>query len=112
MIDPIQQAISLYSAGQFADALAAIQPLIEQPTPLAQAVLADALHIAASCALALGRATDAEAYWRQCIAVKADFAVAYNSLGLLLKQQKRLPEAEAVLLASGGSPPQPSGPPS
>lgn len=91
-----QRAVSLYSEGKFAEALATVKPTLKLTAGVAQGVRAEALNIAASCSLRLNRLADAETCWRQCIEAQEDFAAAYDGLGMLLKSLRRPAEAVAV----------------
>ena len=88
---PCPSAITLYSRGRFAEALAAVEPQIQ-----AQTADAEALNIAGACLLAMDQKAAAEAYWRRAIAENPDYAEAHNNLGMLLHELERLPEAEAA----------------
>ncbi|MGF6724702.1 tetratricopeptide (TPR) repeat protein [Paraburkholderia sp. GAS41] len=76
--------------------MALLQPVLEAPESVAEDLLVPTLNVAAVVALGLNQLADAEKYWRQSIAVKPDFADAYNNLGILLKGLNRLAEAEAM----------------
>jgi tetratricopeptide (TPR) repeat protein len=92
-----QQALTLCFAGQFADALALLQPeldALQDANPDAEPdALAQTLNVAAIAALGLDRQDDALAWWRQCVEIKPDFVDAHHHLGLLLKARGRLAEA-------------------
>ncbi|WP_175772712.1 tetratricopeptide repeat protein [Paraburkholderia phenazinium] len=95
-IDPVTQtdirrAVSLYSAGRFTEALAAIKRVLQS-----HPANVDALNFAAACSLRLGRNVDAEAYWRRVIKMKPEYADAHYNLGLLLQKLQRLHEAGAA----------------
>ncbi|WP_233805132.1 tetratricopeptide repeat protein [Paraburkholderia sp. HP33-1] len=90
-----QRAVSLCSAGQFADAFALVTPLLEDST-LPNDQRADALKIAGACSFALGRWADAEHFWRQCLYLKPDYADVYASLGALFRSLGRLPAAKST----------------
>jgi len=91
-----QSAASLCLAGQYAQALSMVKPVLESHPALTGGALAEALNIAAVCSLGLSQFADAQAYWRQAIETKPDFVDAYNHLGMLLKGLGCLPEAEAI----------------
>lgn len=96
----LQRAISFCQAGNFAEALALLQPELELAherleSPATQTRI-EALNIAAVCALGLGQLAQAEVYWRQSIEEQPDFIEAHNNLGILLKGLNRLPEAEGL----------------
>jgi tetratricopeptide (TPR) repeat protein len=93
--DIIQQAVSVCSAGQFAQALSMVTPVIEDATRPTD-VRADALNIAGVCSLALGNMADAEKHWRQCLRVKPGYAAVYGSLGSLFRSSGRLSSAKAM----------------
>ncbi|MFM0739344.1 tetratricopeptide repeat-containing glycosyltransferase family protein [Paraburkholderia xenovorans] len=103
-LDPLrhlnQQAVALCSTGQFADALSLVAPLLDaRHNASANASLegfADTLNIAGSCSFALNRFDDAEAYWRECLRAKPDYAEVCSSLGMLLKSLGRLSAAKAM----------------
>ncbi|MGF6964790.1 tetratricopeptide (TPR) repeat protein [Paraburkholderia sp. WC7.3g] len=90
-----QRAVSLCSAGQFADALPLVAPLLEDCT-LPTDQRADALNIAGTCSFALLQWTDAENYWRQCLYLKPDYADVYASLGSLFRTLGRLSAAKST----------------
>jgi Tfp pilus assembly protein PilF/ADP-heptose:LPS heptosyltransferase len=95
-IDPatqtnIRQALSLYSGGRFAEALAIIKRVLQlHPANV------DALNFAAACSLRMDRNLDAETYWRRVIKEKPEYADAHYNLGLLFQKLKRFQEAEAA----------------
>ncbi|KXU82615.1 hypothetical protein CI15_34455 [Paraburkholderia monticola] len=90
-----QRAVSLCAAGQFADALPLVAPLLEDSTlPIDQR--ADALKIAGACSFALCRWADAENHWRQCVYLKPDYAEVYASLGSLFRSLGRLSAAKST----------------
>ncbi|CAE6719119.1 hypothetical protein R70006_01604 [Paraburkholderia domus] len=91
-----QQAASLCSAGQFAEAWSLVKPILEPRADVAEDSRADALNIAGACSYGLGSLTDAENYWRQCLRAKPGYAEVYSSLGMLLKSVGRLSAAKAV----------------
>ena len=93
---PHQLAVSLCSAGKFAEASALLRPVLESRGRVDQQVLVETLNVAAVCALGLNQWTDAENYWRESIQLQPDFIDAYNNLGILLKGLNRLQEAEAM----------------
>lgn len=80
----------------FADALAKVQPLIDADPPIDPTALAEALQIAAVASLGLGRADDAEAYWRRSIAANPAFVDAYMNLGTLLAGLNRRHDLAAL----------------
>jgi tetratricopeptide (TPR) repeat protein len=90
-----QRAVSLCAAGQFADALPLVAPLLEDSTlPIDQR--ADAFKIAGACSFALCRWADAENHWRQCVYLKPDYAEVYASLGSLFRSLGRLSAAKST----------------
>ncbi|MDT8838913.1 tetratricopeptide repeat protein [Paraburkholderia fungorum] len=91
-----QQAASLCSAGQFAEALALVKPLLDPHAAVSEDARADALNIAGACAYGMGNLPDAENHWRQCLRARPDYAEVYSSLGMLLKSLGRLSAAKAV----------------
>ena len=91
-----QSAASLCLAGQYAQALSIVRPMLEPHAVLTGSALAEALNLAAVCSLGLGQLEDAQAYWRQAIEIRPDFVDAYNNLGMLLKGLGCLPEAESL----------------
>ncbi|PZR50899.1 tetratricopeptide repeat protein [Paraburkholderia fungorum] len=91
-----QQAASLCSAGQFAEALALVKPILDPHAAVPEDARADALNIAGACAYGMGNLPDAENYWRQCLRARPDYAEVYSSLGMLLKSLGRLSAAKAV----------------
>jgi tetratricopeptide (TPR) repeat protein len=91
-----QLALSLCAVGRYAEALALLKSVLDSRESVADHLLAETLNIAAVAALGLNQLAEAENYWRQSIAVKPDFADAYNNLGILLKGLNRLQEAEAM----------------
>lgn len=91
-----QQAASLCSAGQFAEALALVKPILDPHAAVPEDARADALNIAGACAYGMGNLPDAENHWRQCLRARPDYAEVYSSLGMLLKSLGRLSAAKAV----------------
>ncbi|MFM0733088.1 tetratricopeptide repeat protein [Paraburkholderia sediminicola] len=91
-----QQAASLCSAGQFAEAWSLVKPVLEPRADVSEDARADALNIAGACSYALGKLLDAETYWRQCLRAKPAYAEVYSSLGMLLKSLGQLSAAKAV----------------
>jgi tetratricopeptide (TPR) repeat protein len=90
-----QQAVTLCSTGQFADALSMVTPLLDDTT-LPNDTRADALNIAGACSFALRNLADAERHWRECLRVKPAYAEVYDSLGSLLRSRGRLSAAKAM----------------
>jgi tetratricopeptide (TPR) repeat protein len=90
-----QHAVALCSAGQFAEALSIVTPLLDDAT-LPNDTRADALNIAGACSLALRNVVDAENHWRQCLRVKPGYAEVYGSLGSLIRSLGRLSAAKAM----------------
>ncbi|MFM0499761.1 tetratricopeptide repeat protein [Paraburkholderia caffeinilytica] len=91
-----RQAALLCKNGQFADAWLLVKPILEPSAEVSEDARADALNIAGACSYGLGRLSDAEAYWRQCLRTKPGYAEVYSSLGVLLKSLGRLSAAKAV----------------
>ncbi|USU20487.1 tetratricopeptide repeat protein [Paraburkholderia fungorum] len=91
-----QQAASLCSAGQFAEALALVKPILDPHAAVPEDARADALNIAGACAYGMGNLPDAENHWRQCLRARPDYAEVYGSLGMVLKSLGRLSAAKAV----------------
>jgi tetratricopeptide (TPR) repeat protein len=91
-----QQAASLCSAGQFAEALALVKPILDPHAAVPEDARADALNIAGACAYGMGNLPDAENHWRQCLRARPDYAEVYSSLGMLLQSLGRLSAAKAV----------------
>jgi tetratricopeptide (TPR) repeat protein len=83
-------------SARFTDALEKVRPLLEMQPPLADAMLAEALQIAAVSSLGLGLLDDAESYWRRAIAAKPGFVDAYMNLGTLLNGLNRLHDKEVL----------------
>jgi tetratricopeptide (TPR) repeat protein len=94
----LQAAVLLYTNKRFADALTALQPILQQPT--ASATRAAAFNLAGVCAQNLERLADAEQCWQRALEDKPDYAEAHCNLGTLFKRLDRLPEAEASFLAA------------
>lgn len=90
-----QQAVTLCSAGQFAEALSMVTPLLDDTT-LPNDTRADALNIAGGCCFVLRNVADAERHWRECLRVKPAYAEVYESLGSLFKSLGRLSAAKAM----------------
>ena len=95
IVDIYQQAVSLCSAGQFAEALSKVTPLFEDTALLAD-VRADALNVAGVCSLALANMADAERHWRECLRIKPGYVAVYGSLGSLFRSSGRLSAAKAM----------------
>ncbi|KFX65271.1 tetratricopeptide repeat protein [Paraburkholderia fungorum] len=91
-----QQAASLCSAGQFAEALALVKPILDPHAAVPEDARADGFNIAGACAYGMGNLPDAENHWRQCLRARPDYAEVYSSLGMLLKSLGRLSAAKAV----------------
>jgi tetratricopeptide (TPR) repeat protein len=90
-----QRAVSLCSAGQFADALSLVIPVGDDAAVPLDA-RTHALNIAGACSLALLKVADAENYWRRCLQLKPDYAEVHGSLGSLFKSLGRLSAAKAM----------------
>ncbi|TDY21220.1 Flp pilus assembly protein TadD [Paraburkholderia sp. BL6665CI2N2] len=93
--DTNQQAVSLFSAGQFAEALSMVTPFVDGDA-LPDDAFADALNIAGACSFALQHPAEAESYWRRCLQRNPGYAEVYGSLGMLLKSLGRLSAAKAM----------------
>lgn len=93
--DRYQAAVSLYSSGRVHDALAMLEALIESTTH-DRAGRAQALNLAAACALRLERKADAERYWRMAIDADSHFPQAHYNLAVLLHGVARWEQAEAA----------------
>lgn len=89
MTAPLEQAIALYSSGQYP---AALELAVGELPPL--------LDIAACAAYARGAKAEAEKYWRAAVAISPGFSRAHNNLGLLCAEGGRLAEAEAAFRAA------------
>jgi tetratricopeptide (TPR) repeat protein len=87
--DRLAAAATLFHAGQYARALAALG----DP---AHAAGIDALNLAAACARALGDPTRAAQWLRQAVGRDAGHAPSWNNLGILLQQQGDASGAEAA----------------
>ncbi len=88
-----QAAVSFYTSGNALDALTTLDPLIaaggaKRPDR------AQALNLAAACALRLDRKPDAERYWRMAIEAEPGFAQAHYNLGVLLHGLEQWAQAE------------------
>ena len=92
--DWLDQAHQYCAAGDYTQALALARTAAEAQAVAAQQ--APALNMIALCLLGLSRAGEAEAHWRQCIAVDPAFDEAYPNLGALLQSANRLDDAESV----------------
>jgi tetratricopeptide (TPR) repeat protein len=90
-----RQAVALFSAARFAEALSMVTPLLEADA-VPDDARADALNIAGACSFALQRPADAENQWRRCLRIKPGYAEVYGTLGMLLKSQGRLSAAKAM----------------
>jgi tetratricopeptide (TPR) repeat protein len=95
IVDINRRAVALFSAGQFADALTLVAPLVDD-SALPDDSRADALNIAGACAFALHQADDAERHWRRCVELKPDYAEVYGSLGGLFRARRNLQAAQAL----------------
>lgn len=93
-----EAAFAHYSGGRFAEALAALTALFGGAATAEQR--ADALNLAAACSLSLGRAGDAESFWRRALEATPHNAQVHNNLAALFKQLGRLDEAEAACRAA------------
>jgi Flp pilus assembly protein TadD len=89
MQDTLNEAIRLYNAGDYAEALATAERFL-QAAP--EQVLA--MNIAAACLGIMGKLHEAESYCRRILALQLDHADTHNNLGVLLKRQHRFAEAE------------------
>ncbi|KMQ81270.1 hypothetical protein BPMI_02033c [Candidatus Burkholderia pumila] len=86
-------ALGHYRNGQFEQALQALHPLLTQ-TP----VDAEALNLAAICAIDLGRNEEAQAFLQRVVAANPKAAgIHVINLGNLLLDRRSLPEAELAL---------------
>ncbi|QYD68005.1 tetratricopeptide repeat protein [Paraburkholderia edwinii] len=94
----LQAAVLLYTNKRFADALTALQPILQQRT--ASATRAAAFNLAGVCAQNLERLADAEQFWQRAIEDKPDYAEPHCNLGSLFKRLDRLPDAEASFRAA------------
>ncbi|MCC8393253.1 tetratricopeptide repeat protein [Paraburkholderia sp. MMS20-SJTR3] len=92
----LPEATALSAAGQFADALALLTPLVGENACPEDAEHADALNLAAMCAMGAGRPAQAQALWLRCMQAKPDFADAYLGLGAMLATLNQLAEAAEV----------------
>lgn len=93
--DRYQEAVSLYSSGRVLDALTALEALIESNRH-DRTGRAQALNLAAACALRLERKLDAERYWRMAIDADPRLAQAHYNLGVLLHGLERWAQVEAA----------------
>jgi tetratricopeptide (TPR) repeat protein len=89
-----QAAVSLYQSEDIAGALTTLGPLLEARKDR-RADRAQALNLAAACALRLARKPDAERYWRAAIEADPRFAQAHYNLGVLLHGLGRSAQAQA-----------------
>ena len=87
----IAAAIDLFNEQRYSQAMAQVAGLLE-----GEAASVDALNLAAACARALGRADEAERYWRLALARDPRHAASWNNLGILLQHEGRAAEAEAA----------------
>nr|MBV6630136.1 tetratricopeptide repeat protein [Oceanococcus sp. HetDA_MAG_MS8] len=87
----LQQAIQLYSQGQFAACLNQIQTVLGSNPENGQA-----WHIAAAAAFAMQHHQDAELLWRTAIEKAPRLIEAHYNLGVLLYQTQRREEAAAA----------------
>ncbi len=94
--DRQQEAAALCAQGRFADAFAAIAPLVGQQACADDATRIDALNLAALCAMGSGQAAAAEALWQRCIDAQPQHMEAYNGLAAMLTALGKLPAAETV----------------
>lgn len=92
----LSEATALSAAGQFADALALLAPLVGTDASSEDAEHADALNLAAMCAMGTGQLAQAQALWLRCIQAKPDFADAYVGFAAMLATLNQLADAEAV----------------
>lgn len=90
-----RQAVSLFSAARFAEALSRVAPLLDADGVTNDA-RADALNIAGACSFALQQFAEAESHWRRCLRIKPGYAEVYGTLGMLLKSLGRLSAAKAM----------------
>lgn len=97
--DRYQTAVSLYSSGNVAAALTALEPVLEAGVPDG-AERAQALNLAAACALHLDHKLDAERYWRMAIEADPHCAQAHYNLGVLLHGLDRSAEAQTCYRAA------------
>ncbi|WP_312552796.1 tetratricopeptide repeat protein [Massilia sp.] len=87
----IAAAIGLFNSQRYPEALAQVAGLLE-----GDGANVDALNLAAACMRALGRADEAEHYWRLALAREPRHAASWNNLGILLQQAGRAAEAETA----------------
>ncbi|HBZ05017.1 MAG TPA: hypothetical protein DEP03_01135, partial [Massilia sp.] len=80
----IAAAIGLFNSQRYPEALAQVAGLLE-----GDGANVDALNLAAACMRALGRADEAEHYWRLALAREPRHAASWNNLGILLQQAGR-----------------------
>lgn len=90
-----RQAAALCSAGQFAEALSMVAPVLAD-TSLPQDARSSALNIAGICSFTLHQPDDAERYWRECLRINAGYADVYSNLGMLFKSLGRLSAAKTM----------------
>ena len=80
MQNQIKSAISLYTSGQFQEALESVKNLIKE-SPI-EAILH---NICGACYSALGHTEDAIDSFTEAVVIKPDYAEAHNSLGVSLQ---------------------------
>ncbi len=94
--DRQQEASALCAQGRFADAFGMLAPLVGTQAQADDALLADALNLAALAAMGAGKPDAAQALWQRCIAARPAFEEAYNGLAAMLTALGQLPAAETV----------------
>lgn len=94
-----QTALALYSSGNVLEALTVLDPVLEPGVP-GSAERAQALNLAAACALRLDRKLDAERYWRMAVEADPHNAQAHYNLGVLLHGLDRFTKAQACYRAA------------
>ncbi|CAB3760086.1 tetratricopeptide repeat protein [Paraburkholderia solisilvae] len=94
----LQAAALLFSNQRFADALSALQPILQHAA--ASPTRAAAFNLAGVCAQNLEQLEDAERFWRRALEDNPDFAEAHCNLGSLERRAGRVAEAEASFRAA------------
>ncbi|MBN3853669.1 tetratricopeptide repeat protein [Paraburkholderia sp. Ac-20340] len=94
--DRQQEASALCAQGRFAEAFAAIAPVVGTEACADDATRVEALNLAALAAMGAAQPDAAQALWQRCIVAKPGFEEAYHGLATLFTALNQLPAAETI----------------